>query len=328
MMDQMIAGFSKQIRSAIEIGEKAKLTKASAPILNMVVSGLGGSGIGATMVRDLIGEELSIPMIVNKNYDIPAFVDNNTLVVISSYSGNTEETLEALDHAVEKNAKIICISSGGKISDFAQKHGLDLITIKGTDSPRANLSLSLVQILYILNFNGFIADTFRDRLQDVITMLDFNDEQIRAKGKELAESLHDKLPIIYAPSGYEGTAIRWRQQINENGKMLAWHHVIPEMNHNELVGWRTKDDNLAVIFFDIDDVYDRIKTRIRINKEITEKYTKHVYEIDAMGSNKFEKTFYLTYLGDWLSFYLSEKRGVDAVEVDVIDFLKGELAKS
>src|SRR6187402_2196025 len=130
-MNDLIAAFSKQLQEAITIGESAVLTAPSQPIRNVIVTGLGGSGIGGTIVAQITEKELIVPMAVNKDYFLPAWVDSHTLVIVSSYSGNTEETLQALQSAMEKKAKIVCITSGGKIAELAKANSLDCITIPG-----------------------------------------------------------------------------------------------------------------------------------------------------------------------------------------------------
>ena len=124
-----------------------------------------------------------------------------------------------------------------------------------------------------------------------------------------------------------GIAIRFRQQLNENAKVLCWHHIIPEMNHNELVGWTKKDDNLAVIIFIDKDEYFRNVARVDINKEVIKKYTSHITEIYSKGNSEIEKAIYFIHLGDWISVILGELRGVDLMEVNVINFLKSALSK-
>ncbi len=145
--------------------------------------------------------------------------------------------------------------------------------------------------------------------------------------KKVAEILHDKFPIIYAESSFEGVCIRFRQQINENSKKLCWHHVIPEMNHNELVGWTTKNDDLAVVLFRNDNDYFRTQKRMEVNKTVFEKFTSTIIEIHSKGNSQLEKAMYLLHLGDWVSYLLAEKKGIDVTEVDVITYLKDELAK-
>ena len=174
---------------------------------------------------------------------------------------------------------------------------------------------------------GLISGGFRSSLQKSIDLLDKQEEDIKKEALALAENLLGKIPIIYSSVKNEGAAVRFRQQINENSKMLCWHHVIPEMNHNELVGWTTNNDQLAVIIFKSEDDYFRTEKRMEISAQIASKYTSHVYEIKAMGSDPIQRSFYLIHFGDWVSWYLADLKKIDATEVKVIDFLKAELSK-
>ena len=139
--------------------------------------------------------------------------------------------------------------------------------------------------------------------------------------------MYGNTPVIYTANGFEGVGVRFRQQINENSKMLCWHHVIPEMNHNELLGWRTNTENLAVVYFRNKCDYDRNQVRMDINKKVIAKFTDNISEVWSEGGSPLENTLYHISLGDWVSWYLSEMNEVDAIEIDVINFLKGELAK-
>ena len=143
----------------------------------------------------------------------------------------------------------------------------------------------------------------------------------------MAERLTGKIPIIYAVDTMEPVAVRLRQQINENAKMLCWHHVIPEMNHNELVGWTEKHQDKAVVYLRNKDDYKRNQIRMDINQKIISQYTDNTVEIYSKGNSFIEKALYLVHLGDWVSWYLSEMQGVDAIQIKVIDYLKAELAK-
>lgn len=327
-MDKLIAEFPTQISKAIEIGESANINKHSKEIRNIVITGLGGSGIGGTIVKELVANKIQIPIEINNKYTIPNYVNENTLVIASSYSGNTEETLEAIQHAVDKKAKIVGITSGGKLAEFCKKQNLDLILIpSGSRSPRACLGYSVIQQFFILKKLGFIDDFFVENFMATKSLMESEEAAIKKETKEIAEKLYTKIPIIYAADSIEGVAVRLRQQINENAKMLCWHHVIPEMNHNELVGWRIKNEDLAIIIFRNDSDYERTQKRIEINKSVFKNYCSTIFEIWSKGSSPIEKAFYLIFWGDWLSYYLSEYRGVDSIEVKVIDHLKAELAK-
>ena len=135
------------------------------------------------------------------------------------------------------------------------------------------------------------------------------------------------MPVIYTPANLEGIGIRLRQQINENAKLLCWHHVLPEMNHNELVGWALPNDQIAVIFLMSEDDHPKTEIRRSLTREIIHTKTNTILELQAQGSTKIERAYYLIHLGDWMSFYLAETLQVDPIEISVIDFLKSQLAE-
>ncbi len=327
-MDELIAGFSAQLNRAIQIGESAKIGKSRFPIRNIVISGLGGSGIGGTILANILKDDVAVPIIVNKEYQIPAFVNENSLVIISSYSGNTEETLSALMQSFKKGAQIVCITSGGLIKEYAETNDIDFISIDAGSPPRAAFGQSFVQLLYILFHLGIIENGFKQYLVDAIVLLDAEEEAIKTEAKAIAGRLKDKLPVIYSDSKFEGVSIRFRQQINENSKMLCWHHVVPEMNHNELVGWRAKNDNIAVVFIRNNDDFPRNQERMEFTKEVVKQYASDIIEIYSKGDSDIVRSIYLIHLTDWVSSYLAELNGVDAVEIDVINKLKNNLSNS
>lgn len=328
MMDQLVARFTEQLKEALEIGRAANITKPETPFKNVFVSGLGGSGIGGNFAYEFVRDELKIPFVVSKSYDIPAFVGHGTLAIASSYSGNTEETLSAMEQMLASGATIIVVSSGGKLIEIAKAKGLDYIKVPDNwPSPRACLGYSIVQQLFILHKTGLVSDHAIKGIEASIPMLDAEMEDIQSKAKMIAQMLIGKIPVIYTTDRMESVAVRFRQQIDENAKMLCWHHVVPEMNHNELVGWRIKNDDLAVIFFRNKDDHSRNQVRIDINKEIISHYTSTMIEVFSKGNSLVERSMYFVNLGDWISVYLAELRGVDSIEVKVIDFLKGELGK-
>lgn len=325
-MHSLIEDFGKQLHTAVEIA-KAVHPEFKAPVKNILISGLGGSGIGGTIAAEMAMPETHVPIQVSKSYFIPGYVNENTLVIISSYSGNTEETLNALQLAHEKKAQVWCITSGGKIAEFAQKNQLGLVLIPGGMPPRACLGYSLAQQLNILHKLGCIKESPLSVINDTANAIIANRAAIQQEARHIAAFLYGKIPVLYTTTFNEGVAIRWRQQINENSKMLCWHHVVPEMNHNELVGWKGGKENMAVVFLRSEDDYYRNSARIDINKEIIKKYTSNVLDVQAKGKTRIERSLYLVHLGDWVSWYLSELNEVDAVEVKVIDYLKGELEK-
>ncbi len=326
-MEKLVINFPNQLRESLEIAANAVVTAPEKPIHNIVLAGLGGSGIGGNMVAELIKQECKIPFAIYKGYELPTYVNENTLVILSSYSGNTEETLAACAQAEAANAKIIAITSGGKIMEIAKAKGYDLIVLPGGMPPRSCLGYSMTQQVVALHKYGFISDSILKQLASSADSLAADQDDIRAKAKKIAHFLFGKIPVIYATDRMDAVAVRFRQQINENSKMLCWHHVIPEMNHNELVGWRDKNDNLAVILFRNEDDYIRNQMRLDINKEVFETYTNTMIEVWSKGNSLCERMMYFVHLGDFISTDLAALRNLDATEVKVIDYLKGELSK-
>ena len=326
-MNDYISDFTKHLTEALEIGQNTLLSEPHADIHNVLICGLGGSGIGGTIVNDLVSENINVPISATKDYSIPNFVDENTLVIASSYSGNTEETLYALEACQKRRAQIASVTSGGALEKLAKKKGFNCITIPGDQPPRAMFGYSFTQLFFLLNHYGLIDNSFISEFEKAIDLLDDHEEAIKSEAKALATKLYGTTPVIYTAAGFEGVGVRFRQQINENSKMLCWHHVIPEMNHNELLGWRINTNNLGVVYFRNKCDFDRNQVRIDINKEVISKFTDNISEVWSKGDSRIENSLYHIHLGDWVSWYLSEMNEVDAIEIDVINFLKSSLAK-
>lgn len=326
-MKELIANLSTQIREAITIGENAKFKSSDQTIDTVLVCGLGGSGIGGKIIQLLLKNDLKVPFSCINDYEIPAWVDQNTLIIASSYSGNTEETLSAVKEGNKRGAEIAVISSGGTILELAEANNWNFWKVPGGEQPRAMLAYSLVQQLYILSRYGLIDHPIKDQLNAVIELLEDQEHATREEAMRIAQAFHGHRPIIYAGNDFEGVAVRWRQQINENAKELCWHHVLPEMTHNELVGWAGGSQTIAPIFLHSSLNHPRTNRRWEICKEVIQKYTNTILEVEARGTTKLQQTFYLIHLGDWVSYFISEIKNIDPVEVDVIAHLKGEMAK-
>ncbi len=326
-MKKLVEAFSTQLQEALIIGKNYKFKTEQRTFSNILITGLGGSGIGGSIVQNYVNDKVSVPVTVNKDYFIPAFVNENTLVIVCSYSGNTEETLAALQQAIKVKATIICVTSGGKIAELAKKKGYDCILVPAGMPPRACLGYSSIQLLYTLLHFNFINNKFEKEIAAAIKTMIAEEKNTQKLAKQLSKKIVGKLPIIYSAPQIEGIAIRFRQQLNENSKMLCWHAVIPEMNHNELVGWKDEAKDKVVIMLRNEDDYKRTQTRMEINKTVFKKYTSNIIEIYSQGKSYWEKAFYLIHLTDWISVILADLRSQDAVEVNVIDYLKGTLAK-
>jgi glucose/mannose-6-phosphate isomerase len=326
LMKTLVERFSRQLAEANTIADKAVLEK-SAAVQHIVVTGLGGSGIGGTVIAELVADSCSVPVLVNKDYFLPAYVGKNSLVIVSSYSGNTEETLQAMESALQKGAQVVCITSGGKIREIAKQHQLGCIEIPGGMPPRSCFGYSMVQLIKVLVVNGFAPSTLFDDLKKAIALLDAEEQAIQKEAMALAKKLQGKFAMLYSLGSCEGVVVRFRQQINENGKMLCCHHTFPEMNHNELVGWVDENKDLAVVAFRTSFDYARTVKRYEFCKPLFEKLSSSVTDVVAKGSSKLEQFIYLVHLGDWASCYLADLKGIDAVEVKIIDQLKAELSK-
>jgi glucose/mannose-6-phosphate isomerase len=328
-MKELIQNFANQLIEAKTIASSYQLpsNRSAREIHEVVIAGLGGSAFGGEITRKVAESQSKVPVQIFRSYTLPAHVGPNTLVIISSYSGNTEETLEALHHCLSRGAEIVCITSGGKIAEIAKEKGFDLVLIPTGYPPRAAAGLSFVQQLNVLKARNIISD-FSQELNEAIQLVqNFQDHQA---AEVLAKKLTGKIPVLYSSDQFEPAAIRWRQQINENSKQLCWHHVIPEMNHNELVGWvhpHNLMDNLYVVLLRSRLDYDRTAMRFEINKQIIAKSCKNISEVYAKGESILSQLVYFLHFGDWVSWYLAQENKVDPTPVAVIDFLKGELAK-
>lgn len=325
MMKDLIQRFPAQLKEAVEIASQAKLSPLAKPVNKVIICGLGGSGIGGTIAKEILFGESTVPIEVLKSYSLPSYLDENTLVICSSYSGNTEETLECYNLAQQQKAKVVCITSGGKILESAKKDGNDYIQVPGGMPPRSCLGYSLTQLFHILSHYKLAPQKSVD-ISGAAEMLGKGQEAIIHEAHLIVKKIHDKLPVIYSSDLHEGVAIRLRQQLNENAKILCWHHVVPEMNHNELVGWSHAYTDVAVILFKDKDENPRNKLRMDFCRKVFDKYAAEIVEIHSKGENAIEKTLYWIHLGDWVSMFLSEKRNVDAMDIKVIDSLKNELA--
>tara|TARA_B100000809_G_scaffold266844_1_gene332134 strand:- start:4816 stop:5799 length:984 start_codon:yes stop_codon:yes gene_type:complete len=326
-MRTRIEDFTKHITESLDISDSTALTPFNGTIDNVLICGLGGSGIGGTIIAQVVAQDAKCPITINKDYKIPAFVNQNTLVVCCSYSGNTEESLEMLEQAQAKNATVACITSGGKLEDIAKEKNYNHIIIPGGHPPRGAFGFGFPPLFYILSHYKVISNDYISQFKNAVKTIDTEKGNITYAAQIATEKLFNKIPVIYSDANYEGVAVRFRQQINENSKMLCWHHAIPEMNHNELVGWTTKNEDIAVVIFRNDDDYFRTQKRMEVNKTVFEKYTSTIVELHSKGDTQLEKALYLVHLGDWISLLLGEKKGIDISEVNVISYLKGELAK-
>jgi glucose/mannose-6-phosphate isomerase len=333
-MYDLLANFPHQAEEAVAIGTNTPLAVRARGIDAIVLCGLGGSAIGGDLLRSYLAEELKVPFLVNRHYTLPAFVGPRTLVVISSYSGNTEETNSAHRIARKRKARLLCISSNGTTEQLARKAKSGFIKIPGGLPPRAALGYSFFPLLIALQRLGLVRNKTRE-IRETLALLRTLAERYAAPGGnpafDLAAQLKHRVAVLYSgPERFDAVNVRWRGQIAENGKSLAFGHVVPEMNHNELVGWsvlREQMREMQVILLRDQADHPRVKVRLDLSRQILAGYTDHVAEVWSEGISPLARMFSLIHLGDWVSLYLAVLHQVDPTPVEVITRLKNELAR-
>jgi glucose/mannose-6-phosphate isomerase len=330
-VENLILDFPQQLKRGIEIAKKIRFTPPSHEIRNVVIAGMGGSGIGGNLVESFVSDEIKVPVTILKGYELPAFVNSHTLFIASSFSGNTEETLATLELAFSREAQVACITAGGKLLQLADEKQLTLALLPNeAPSPRAFLGYSFIQLMYLLRDYQLISDHFEPPLQESIWMLEGYQEDIQKKARKIAAELEGKLPVLYGDTKFLPVLTRFQQQINENSKQLAHVNVFPEMNHNELVGFLKPEtiwkDTVVLM---LRTAYDqpRVSIRMDVCEPIFRKIASKILTVNAFGDSHIEQAVYLIHLFDWVSLYLAGLNSVDAFIIENIDHLKNELAK-
>ena len=330
-MKKLIEGFTIQLSNALKIGQSVDLVRPGSDIRNILITGMGASGIGANLVESLTFGRVPIPITVCKGYNIPQFVSPHTLFIACSYSGDTEETLAAIHKAMLKRAHIICITSGGKMLELAKEYNLYWIQLPGgSASPRGNLGYMLISLLYALYHTNLIGAAFIKETENAIEYLNRGEKAIQSEAELIAKKLKGKLPIIYCDERLKAMAMRFQNQINENAKQLAHINTFPEMNHNEIAGWQFPESVLPqaqVVYLYSDHDHERVEKRMEICRPIFEKRSNPIIDIVAEGASLLEQYYYLIHLTDWISYFLAKENGVESAPIEAIDFLKEELSK-
>jgi len=303
-------------------------------IQNICMSGMGGSAIGADLISAYSLNNCEVPVQVNRSYDLPGWVDSNTLFVACSFSGNTEETLTALEKAKERGAQIVAVTSGGKLLVEASREGYGYVKIPGGMPPRAALAYSFVPLYRLFDYLGYTAggekalEETAVMLRQQVSMLSNTDDN---QALVIAREIQDTLPIIYTGSGLmEPVGLRWRCQFEENSKVLAYGNTVPEMNHNEIVGWEQTahlTGRLSVILLEDMDDHQKVKQRMQIVRELVEDLTVYTIRLQTTGESRLARQFSLVQLGDWVSLYLAIINEVDPTPIAKIDLLKSRLAE-
>lgn len=336
-----VMSMPQHFREAVQRASSANVDLKPEPIRNIVIAGMGGSAIGGELVKSLTYNHLPVPLTVCRSYNLPHFVNRHTLVIVSSYSGNTEETLSACGQALQREAQVVCITSGGKIGDMAAANQLPRFSLPSGYPPRSALVHLVVPILKTLQACHCIDDPAAD-IDEAIALLEKLAQRYRPQNDEpensarqLAHALTERLPLIYAAEIYEAVAWRWKEQFCENSEILSWYNAFPELNHNELVGWglrREMDQRFQVIYLSDQratsvEIHPRVRARMELTQSLIEKSSTAVISVASEGKSLLARFFSLIFLGDMVSVYLAVLNGVDPTPVVKIEHLKRQMAK-
>lgn len=301
---------------------------------NVVVVGMGGSALAAQIASSWPG--VSVPYEVVKNYEIPAYVGQDTLFVASSYSGNTEETLAALAAAELRGASIAIISAGGALADKAAEKGYPLYKLPTDFQPRMAVFYNLAAIIQLFVSAGMIEQKYASELQETANWLK---EQVSSwiavvpaaknQAKQIAQELMGKSPVIYAGPKLYPAAYKWKINFNENSKNVAWCNQLPEFNHNEFLGWTSHpvDKPYAVIDLRSNLEHERVQKRFEITERLLSGQRPSPYVVTPQGDTLLKQLLWVIVLGDFVSLYLSLLNGLNPTPVDLIEKLKKALAE-
>ena len=326
-----ILGLPEHLRDALWRVDSAAIAPRDAPG-GVVVAGMGGSAVGGRLAAGAIGSRLRRPLLVSDGYALPGWVGPDTLVVCSSYSGSTEETLAAYDDAGERGAQRIAVTTGGPLAERARRDGVPVIPVPGGFQPRAAVGYSLVAALEAAALCG-AAPSLRDEVEAAASLAEGlaadwgPDGPEDGEAKALARRLHGTIPVIAGAELAAAAAYRWKCQINENAGLPAFASVLPELDHNEVVGWPGADGRLSAVFLEDPGAHPRNRLRSELTAEQAAAGAAVVERVTAHGETATERLVSLVLLGDLVSLYLAVLRDEDPASIPPIDTLKAALAE-
>ena len=331
-----VDGLPDQIAQAWALAQTCSLPAAYRNVDGIVITGMGGSAIGGSLLQAYVAGECPLPITVLRDYDLPAFVGPATLVIGSSHSGNTEETLSACQAALARDARLLAITRGGKLAAMAEAAGAPVWRFEHAGQPRSAVGFSLMLALGVLAKLGLVADKSADIAAAVAAMrqqqaaLRADSPVMRNPAKRLAGQIMDRLPLIFGSGYLAPVARRWKGQINEVGKALAVYDELPEMDHNSVVGTLYSEALVAksmAIFLRSSFDHPRNQLRADVTRQIYMTGGFNTDTIQATGPNPLAHMLTALHYGDYMSFYLAICYGSDPSPIPQIDFLKGELSR-
>ncbi len=331
------------VSSMPQMLKEALLVSGSNPVKsqkdadNIVVAGMGGSAAAGDLLADLLRDELPVPLLINRNYSFPCFVKSNTLIFISSYSGDTEETLSCLKEAEKAQARIICVASDGKVKELAEEKKFPLFEMKQGLPPRAALPYSFVPIVSFLEkaglINGFIPQITEtaDLLEQLKQNYSPEVPERQNPVKQMAKKIWGTVPVIFVSTGTtEAVGRRLKNQLNENSKMNAHLSVFPELNHNELVSLsalKRGEHTFSSIFLKDEEDHARVSKRIEITRSMLGAKMGGALDIPFTGKSRMSRMFSQIFFIDLLSVYLAILQGIDPTPVEAITKFKKEMQR-
>ncbi len=322
-----------QCRQAWEETKKIQIPSSySKEISQIVVSGMGGSALGAHIIKSLFHEDLSLPLEIINDYHLPGYVDSQTLLLLSSYSGSTEETLSTAFEGLERQAKIIGITTGGKLGSFLEENHFPVYLFtprfNPCGQPRMGLGYSVVGQIGLLRKIGLLKLDEND-FYKTIELLNGRKEILEEEAKKLAIKTKDKIIEVIAASHLSGNAHVLANQLNENSKNFAGFFILPELNHHLMEGLKNPKQNKLIFLFLKSLFYDeKIKTRLKITEDVVAKNNLPFLEFEPRGENKLAEVLQTLLFGGFLSFYLSISYNQDPSAIPWVDYFKEKLAKA
>jgi glucose/mannose-6-phosphate isomerase len=335
MLDRIL-GMPGQIRDAWSIAQGLSFPAEYADAANVVICGMGGSAIGGDLVRTLADRESRAPLSVLRDYDLPAYVDSRSLVILSSFSGTTDETLSAGEQALKVGARVVAITTGGDLAERANTAGIPLAQYSFGGTPREAGGYSTLMILGVLCRLGYLADktvevdAASETLEQMIATIGPEVPAEMNPAKRLAQKLYGKLVLIYGGGLLAEVARRWKGQLNENAKHWAFFEQLPELNHNAVLGYQfpTHVGQKAVVVM-LSSTLSRqgLRARERITEELLARWGIPTETVQARGATPLEHILSTVYVGDFVSYYLAMVNDVDPSDMATITFLKARLAR-
>jgi glucose/mannose-6-phosphate isomerase len=333
------AALPEQVEDAAGIGRAFRPPASYRRPAQVLLAGMGGSAVVGDFLAQLCQPRVPVPFSVCRHYELPAFVGPRTLFLASSYSGDTEEALAAAEEARRRRARMVCITTDGKLRTFARRHGLPLIELPSTRPkmpPRAALGYSLIPLVCALGSLGLYPGAEAEISETLAVIRALRGRlrpqagSSRNRAKRLATALRGRIPWVQGTAGVmSAAAYRWRTQFNENSKVLAYSSECPELNHNETVGWEAPEEMTSraeVVILQRPDDHYRLRARLKITAGLI-RPSARVHVIEATGKSPLAQLLSVVYLGDFTSLYLAFLNGVDPAEIRPIEKLKRSLAK-